>query len=388
MMLRTLSSLLVASTVASIASSDLIAQGTRYRDLIFPAADRQNNVAYGSAVNRYSKQTETLRLDVYTPRGDQAQSRAAMVVVHGGGFRGGDKGTTNFIRLCTDFARRGYVAVSINYRLRPRTQPFIRENATDAGHDMKAAVRWLRRNRAQLRVDPTRIGCIGSSAGGMTVCEAGYVEGEGSSGNPGFSSEVHAVIELWGGLLDLDAMERGEAPVQIIHGTNDSTVPYKNATDLDARARQVGVTSELFPIQGAGHGPWTQYFTSYHQAHAIPFLYEHLRLGMLSALRARSGWASPGTLTLDNFGIASDFAVLYVAAGSADIPVAPYGTLCLDPASMVYIGAARFGASPRLPARALRLTVPAGIRGTLHWQTLQLDGPQLRLLSNCVSTRF
>ncbi|MCB9883607.1 MAG: alpha/beta hydrolase [Planctomycetes bacterium] len=381
------SHLAVTCLAAASIALDATAQNARYRDALFSNVDRQSNIVFGSAVNRYTQQTETLRLDLYTPQGDTATTRAAVVVVHGGGFRSGDKGTAQFVNLCNDFAKRGYIAISINYRLRPLTQPLIRENAIDAAHDMKAAVRWLRKNGAQLRLDETRIACLGSSAGAITCCEAAYVPGEGSSGNPGFSSKVHAVIDLWGFLWDLSEMQAGEAPVQIIHGTNDQTVPYSHAVELDQRARQVGVPSELHKVQ-AGHAPWGEYNANFHVQHVVPFLYEHLRLAQVSGLGARAGWASPGTLTLDSVGVASDYVVLYVAGSTANIPAPPFGTLCLDPSSMVYLGALRLDATPRLPRASLRLNIPAGIRGDLHWQSIQLDGAWIRVLSNCVSTGF
>ena len=43
--------------------------------------------------------------------------RAAVVVVHGGAFVGGSKTAPTCVLLAQDLARRGYVGVSINYRL-------------------------------------------------------------------------------------------------------------------------------------------------------------------------------------------------------------------------------------------------------------------------------
>jgi len=376
------------AALAITVAGPLGAQSTRYRDQVFNNVDRQLDIAYGSSVNRYTNQTEILRLDLYTPRGDTAAKRPAIVVVHGGGFVGGDKATGSFRRQCDDFARRGFVAISINYRLRPRTSPIVRQNAIDAAHDMKAAVRWLRKNATQLALDTTRIGCIGSSAGAITCCEAAYVPGEGNSGNPGYSSAVQAVVDLWGFLWDLNELQRGEAPVQIIHGTADQTVPYSNATALKARADAVGVPAELHPIQNAGHAPWSAYFANCHVAHVVPFFYERLALGQLSGLSARPGWKSPGQITLDTFGIAKDLAVLLVAAGSIDLPVPPLGRLCLDPGTTFVIGVAPLPATPRLPTRGFTASVPAGLKGTVYWQALHVAGVTPRLLINCIATQF
>ncbi len=377
----------VVITVLALVSQGAT-QTARYRDPVFANVDTQLNIAYGSAVNRYTKLVETLRLDLYTPQGDTAAKRPAIIVVHGGGFHGGDKGSSQYRQLCEDFAKRGCIAVSINYRLRPRTQPVARQNMIDAAHDMKASVRWLRKNTTQLKLDDTRIGCIGGSAGAVTCCEAAYVPGEGGSGNPGYSSVVHAVVDLWGYLWDLTEMTAGEAPVQIIHGTNDQTVPYAKATNLKARADSVGVPAELHPIQNANHAPWAAYFAQYHEQHAVPFFYERLGLGKLSGLAARPGFKSPGRLTLDSFGAANDQVVLFVAAGRVSIPLPPLGTYCLDPRTTFLIALAPLAQTPRLPARAFTLTVPAGIKGSLYWQALQVGGVKLRLLTNCVTTPF
>ncbi|MBM4063389.1 MAG: alpha/beta hydrolase, partial [Planctomycetes bacterium] len=138
----------------------VLAQTTRYRDLVFAAYDRNTAIAYGSAVNRFTHQTETLLLDLYQPRGDTDGSRPAIVVVHGGGFVGGSRGASQMVQLGADLARRGYVARSIDYRLAPSGNPITAQVIEDAGHDCKAAVRWLRANAASLRLDQGRIAAI------------------------------------------------------------------------------------------------------------------------------------------------------------------------------------------------------------------------------------
>ena len=55
--------------------------------------------------------------DIYTPTGDTQTSRPAMIWVHGGAFAAGDKAKAPYPKLANEFAQRGYVALSINYRL-------------------------------------------------------------------------------------------------------------------------------------------------------------------------------------------------------------------------------------------------------------------------------
>jgi acetyl esterase/lipase len=361
-----------------------MAQEGRYRDLVFPNAAVQTDIQYGQAVNRSTQQTEKLRLDLYEPAGDTATLRPAMVVVHGGAFILGNKGMPDVRMIATDFARRGYVAVSMNYRL---ASTMSRTAVQDASHDMKAAVRWLRANAQQLRIDTSRIAGMGSSAGAITCLETAYVPGEGVSGNPGFSSDVHAVASLSGTLSDLNQLDAGEPPMVIIHGTEDPLVPYNTAVRLKAQADAVGVHAELLTMQGAGHVPLSTYFQSFH-AEVVGFFHEQLRLGQLAGLAARAGFASPGSLTLDVFGKSGDFYVLAVAASQVALPAPGLGTLQLDPALIVVVTQGQLPAQPRLATRPWSMKIPAGLQGlAFYWQSI-LVGAQSELLSNCVTTRL
>ena len=134
----------LAAAAALAFSAALGAQAGRYRDEVFSAASVQSDQQYGAAVNQSTQALEPLLLDIYEPAGDLATARAAVVVVHGGGFVGGSKNAPTCVLLAQDLARRGYVAVSINYRL--ATGMVTPTVVRDASHDMKAAVRWLRAN--------------------------------------------------------------------------------------------------------------------------------------------------------------------------------------------------------------------------------------------------
>lgn len=380
------------STVAVIAalSSIASAQQTRYRDQVFAAANVQSDIQYGSAVNRYTQRTEQLMLDLYTPRGDTSTSRAVVVVVHGGGFHTGSKSDPQYVKLADDYARRGYVSISIDYRLRPTSGSTTHQTMIDAAHDFKASVRWLRKNATSLGIDTNRIACTGGSAGGTTILEAGYGSaGEGSSGNPGYSSETHTIANLWGHLYDPSELSAGEQPLIIVHGTNDPVVPYQKSVMLAARAAAVGVVCELLPVQGASHAPWGQYFTSFH-TDSVGFLYEHLLLGQVSGLNAKPGYSSPGNLTIGSFGVAGDTSVMFVAAGSANIPLGQLGVFCLDPTTTIVLPPQALPATPRISSVTTNVSVPAGLTGlSVFWQALHapvVTSP--RWLTNCVQTTF
>jgi dienelactone hydrolase len=361
-------------------------QQARYRDPVFSQVKVTKDVAFGSAVHRYTNQTQVLRMDIYEPDGDTIAARPVLMMVHGGGFYTGDKAGPHYTRVCTEAATRGFVSVSIDYRLRPSGGSTSLTNITDASHDMKAAVRWLRKNQASLRIDEERIGCIGSSAGAVTCCQTAYTSDEGQSGNPGYSSEVHAVVDMWGYLYDVTAMTTGEAPVQIIHGDQDTVVPYGKSVGLKRRADRVGVTAELHTLVGHGHAAWGVVFNSYLAPHIFPFLYQHLRLGQLIGLSAKAGYASPGKLTMQHFGVAGDQIILALAGGSASIPMGDLGMLELAPSSLVVLPTLGLSATPRLPSRSVEFAVPAGLSGLqVYWQALHVKpGGIGRLLTNAV----
>jgi acetyl esterase/lipase len=232
----------------------------RYRDEVFSAVQATTDLTYGQAPDLQGNPVD-LRLDLYQPAGDTATRRAAYVWVHGGGFSMGDKGSG--AGMASFFARLGYVAVSINYRLlappgcggNPDPTGECREAAIAAQHDAQAAVRWLRRHAATYRIDPDRIAMGGGSAGAITSLLAGWrSEDPGASGNPGFPSHIRAAVSVSGGSPDETPITAGDAPALFIHGTADRTVPYAWAQSNSARMRELGVPAFLQPVEGAGHG--------------------------------------------------------------------------------------------------------------------------------------
>jgi acetyl esterase/lipase len=88
-------------------------------------------------------------LDLFLPKDDGKSLRPAVIVIHGGAWRSGDK--RQLRNLAELFARRGYVAAAINYRLAPKWSYPAQLD------DCQRAVRWLRKNAKEFRVDPKRL---------------------------------------------------------------------------------------------------------------------------------------------------------------------------------------------------------------------------------------
>ncbi len=262
----------LAVTVAALAVA-LVASACnppgRYFNEVFPSAAVTPDIQYGAAPDENGV-TENLLLDLYQPAGDQQARRPAIVWVHGGGFRNGSK--ANMAGDATTFARRGYVTVSINYRLREGN---IGQAIADAQHDAQAAVRWLRRFADQYRIDPNRIAIGGSSAGAITALwVANHSEDPGTSGNPGYRSDVGVALSRsgFGGWYSA-----GDPPIALFHGTADGTVPYQTAVDTCRNHRAAGNVCQLTTYQGAGHGLYADHRDDI-VAKSAAFLFEHLDL--------------------------------------------------------------------------------------------------------------
>ena len=236
----------------------------RYRDAVFANVTKTADVTYGSASD-YQGNTQTLTLDVYRPAGDAVTLRPAIVWVHGGGFSGGDKTSPEIVDEATTFAKKGFVNVSINYRLRPtgclNNPPpgSCIAAVTDAMHDAQAAVRFLRAQRSTYGVDPFRIAIAGTSAGAVTALNVGFnPDDPGTSGNPGQNSSVRGAVSLSGAKL-LGTADRTDAPILLFHGTDDPLVPYALATNTIEQANRARIPNFLITWEGEGHVPYGQH---------------------------------------------------------------------------------------------------------------------------------
>ena len=208
----------------------------------------------------------------------------AIVCIHGGGFRAGKR--ESYDGLIVRLAEQGYVAITVTYRLAPKYQ------FPAAVHDTKAAVRWVRANAAKYKIDPSRIGTTGGSAGGHLAqflgVTAGVKEFEGDGGNPAESSAVACVVNVYGPSdftksygKSVDAaevlplflggnLEKARklhlkasplywvtpvaAPTLCIHGTLDKYVAHEQAVWLVDKMNAAGAEAELLTLEGAGHG--------------------------------------------------------------------------------------------------------------------------------------
>ena len=216
------------------------------------------------------------KADLYFPLNlPEGQRAPALIVVHGGGFNDGDKRKYRELNFCTNAAKRGYLAMSINYKLRKsQGQVTWPQNIQDA----KEAVRWLKLHADRLKIDPDRIGAMGGSAGGnvaamltLTRPEDGF-DDAGSRTN--ISPRIVCGIDFYGAVdlmtyhdMKMFAKTREEAPelyrkgsptsyvrpgapaLLMIHGTGDVTVKADQSQLLRAKLEATGNPCPEYTIQ-------------------------------------------------------------------------------------------------------------------------------------------
>ena len=140
------------------------------------------------------------KADLYLPMNvPPGQKVPALILIHGGGFNDGDKRRYREINFGTNAAKRGYLAMSINYKLRKQKGQVTWPQCV---YDVKESVRWLKQNADKYHIDPDRIAAMGGSAGGnlafmlaLTGPEDGF-EGEGTRTN--ISTRIACAIDLYG----------------------------------------------------------------------------------------------------------------------------------------------------------------------------------------------
>lgn len=283
----------------------------RYADEVFAGTTVTSNIVWGEAPNR-SGVPVPLNLDLYEPTGDTVERRPALVVAHSGGFKIGSKTNAVSVNLANRFARKGYVVISINYRLLALqdcgTLSGLISDASGckyatmaATSDGQAAVRWLRANADTYKVDPTRIAMMGDSAGALMSILAGMLaDVPGSTdpanvaimfgapqntGNPGYSSEVQAWASISGGLpptetvglaAKLAAAVTPTAPGYLFAATQDNQTPHDWSVDVRDELVSAGVYVAFQSVVG-GHVPYSTYGDQFNEQ-TTRFFYVFLNL--------------------------------------------------------------------------------------------------------------
>ncbi|MEI9945752.1 MAG: alpha/beta hydrolase [Chitinophagaceae bacterium] len=148
----------------------------------------------------------SLKLDAFYPAANDKKKRTAIIIIHGGGWRTGNR--TQHYPLAQKLASLGYVCFTPEYRLST-------EALYPAGvNDVKTSIRWVHENAGQYNIDTSRITVLGFSAGGELAAFMGATNGmdkfEGNNNCLANSSSwIHAVIDM-DGILAFIHPESGE----------------------------------------------------------------------------------------------------------------------------------------------------------------------------------
>lgn len=274
----------------------------RYTVEVFSEVDTVS-VPFASGLNSLG-QVQDLAMTIYQPRGDAEEKRPVLVFAFGGAFLTGDRFERHAQLACERFAKAGYVAVSIDYRIgfdylygvlngpnKEAMRVFFR-----AMQDLRAAVQYMRYSAAELgnpyRIDTSMVFTGGASSGAITALMTQYVDRPEelaeianlsaidlyggfyatSANGPHSAYPWHSkgVVNIAGAMPESHWIEPGNVPLLSAHGDQDQTVPYADAAVLnivlplaniqfkgsyllDQRAKQIGVCSHLYTMVGEDH---------------------------------------------------------------------------------------------------------------------------------------
>ncbi len=264
----------------------------RYLTPQFSTVKVTKNVKYGENLgyNSAFTATEDLLMDVYEPDGDTAKKRPVIILGHAGSYlalyQWGVKEQYSVVEMCNRFAKLGYVAVSINYRLgwaAGDNDPEVREktiiNAVYRSmQDFKTGIRYFKKDASTTntwKADPCKIFIGGTNSGGYSALavanlnkqsellgvkfldsqgkpyidqsKTGSFDGFGGSENinnhPGYTSDPRAVLALGAATGDSTWVEAGEIPVVALSGVEETTTPYNTGIVITASGTAIIVVS-------------------------------------------------------------------------------------------------------------------------------------------------
>jgi acetyl esterase/lipase len=243
----------------------------------YPNAEFIPEIIYGKGGEK------DLKLDLFLPKAGNPPY-IGIIFIHGGGWKNLSKEYLKEWGMF--FADRGYVAVSIDYRLSGEAK------FPAAVEDCKCAVRWMRANAEKYRINPGKIAVFGESAGGHLAAllgtSGGAPELEGTGGHAGYSSRPDLVFPVYG-VFDLQIraketkavtnalnefigcsyddcpakyisaspityIDRSDPPFLLFHSTGDSTVPYRHSVIFEKKLKEAGVLVEFSTTVGSKHG--------------------------------------------------------------------------------------------------------------------------------------
>lgn len=230
----------------------------------------------------------TEKMDVYLPSSRFQRPLPAVLLIHGGGWRIGDKADEREINIGNHLAAAGYAVFSINY--------LLNEGVPDENgkikltkiawpqnlHDCKSALRFLRKESGRFGIDPSRIATMGGSAGGSFAMVLGCTPDAAGMNEGGLYTDrdnrVSCIINFYGPpdmqnhrsavfaasseeetnenarrASALTWLHQGMPPILVAQGNADRIVPVEDSRRLVQRLQELGADYWYVEIAGAPH---------------------------------------------------------------------------------------------------------------------------------------
>ena len=187
-----------------------------WRQILLPFPMRHAEVERIRDIEFCRPGTRGLHLDVYRRR-DRPTNCPTLLQIHGGGWMVGSKNEQG-VPLMLQLASRGWVCVSVDYRLAPRA------TFPDPLLDVKQAIRWIREHAAEYGANPDFLVVTGGSAGGH-LCTLTALTANDPEYQPGFE--------------DVDTSVRGCVAFYGVYDFTDRHGHYRNPGLKNLLARYV-----------------------------------------------------------------------------------------------------------------------------------------------------
>lgn len=231
----------------------------RYVNNIFENVSVEKDIVFAQKTD-YQNNSVDLALDLYQPESDNYEYRPAVILVHGGGMYTGSKDSEWDPVACiaNDLAMKGYVCVSINYRLNPEWEETgaFNETLKNAAEDVASSVDWIIENADKYSINSDYIALAGYSSGAEIVDNM-YFSNSLIDETKFNKDGIKAVISISGNRLFFDnsACSGNEnTKCLILHGDDDDINPY---SDAETFLEQLGERGEIQTLSGNSHY-WTQ----------------------------------------------------------------------------------------------------------------------------------
>jgi acetyl esterase/lipase len=232
---------------------------------------------------KFSEAVPELTLDLYLPEATN-ESVPCVITIQGGGFRAQDG--QRFRSFAVHLATHGFAAALISYRGSPEHQH------RDTVADVQASVRYIRSVSKTHRIDPTRLGATGRSAGGTlaallavtgnqadpdcriqaAVCFAGvydfvsrFTDKEQLAMQPKHETKIKTNGEWigaafsptdkdWLAVSAITHVDPQDPSILFLHSRDDATVPWIQSRDMHLAMTRAGIPSEIRIYETGGHG--------------------------------------------------------------------------------------------------------------------------------------